>query len=142
MAGTNRARAIATDSYKEGLMLQRYRLLFVLGLAGLTAGCFGFLGGGGPEYTATVVVRNDIDPPRSLSIDLRQVGGDTETLGTVASGEERTMDFTSDDLQGTYQLIARQTSGAAVTSREFTLFPNARVQWQLRANAITVTEPR
>lgn len=118
------------------------RLLLVLGFAGLSAGCFGFLGGGGPESSATLVVRNDMDPPTAYTIELRRVGGDTETLGQVAAGQERSMTFSSEDLQGTYQLIARQSSGAAVTSREFTLFADARVEWQVRSNVLTVAQPR
>lgn len=123
------------------MTIRTVRLLIALGLGGLSAGCFGFLGGG-PESSATVVVRNDVDPPTAYTIQLRRMDGDTETLGTVAAGDERVMTFSSGDLQGTYQLIARQSSGAAVTSREFTLFADARVQWQVGTNVLTVAQPR
>lgn len=124
------------------MKLRIIRLAIMVGLAGMTAGCFGFLGGGGPETTATVVVNNDVDPPTALTIELRRSGGDTERLGTVPAGEERTMSYSSSDLQGSYQLVALQSSGAAVTSREFTLFEDAQVRWQLRTNTLTVTESR
>lgn len=117
-------------------------LVFLLALVASTAGCSTFIGGGAPESSATVVVRNDIDPPTSLTIEIRRSDGDTETLGTVDAGQERTLRFSSSDLQGTYQLIGRQSSGAAVTSREFTLFANARVDWQVRSNTVNVTQPR
>lgn len=118
-----------------------FKLALVLVLVSATAGCLGFLGGGEPEMDATVVVRNDVDPPTTMSIDVRKVGDDTETIGTVSAGQERSMTYRSNDLQGTYQLIARQSSGAAVTSRQFTLFENARVSWQIRSNTLTVTQP-
>lgn len=123
-------------------MTRMFRLLLVLVVAGLSAGCFGLFSKGGPESTATLVVRNDVDPPTSYTIELRRMGGDTETLGSISAGEERTLSFSSDKLQGTYQLVARQSSGAAVTSREFTLFEDARVEWQVRSNVVTVSQPR
>jgi hypothetical protein len=136
-------RAVSSTLYKGGIVtLRMLRLLLVLGLAEATAGCFGLLGGGGPESSATLVVRNDVDPPTAYTIELRRSGGDTETLGPVAAGEERSLSFSSDKLQGTYQLIARQSSGAAVTSREFTLFADARGEWQVRSNVLTVAQPR
>lgn len=124
------------------MKLHIVKLIFVLGLAGLSAGCFGILGGGVPQSSATVVVRNDITPPTSLTIVLRQDGRDRETLGTLAPGEERTFTYSSSSLQGNYQLLARQSSGAAVTSRDFTLFADARVHWQVGANALSVVEGR
>ena len=126
------------------MALRMVRLLLVLGVAGLSAGCFGILGGGGsgPEYSSSVVVRNDFDPPTNFTIELRRVGGDTKTLGTVAAGDERVLNYTSKELQGTHQLIARQSSGAAVQSREFTLFADARVEWQIRSNNLSVVQPR
>lgn len=125
------------------MALRMVRLLLVLGIAGLSAGCFGILGGNsGPEYSSSVVVRNDFDPPTNFTIELRRVGDDTKTLGSVAAGDERVLNYTSKDLQGTYQLIARQSSGAAVQSREFTLFADARVEWQIRSNNLAVSQPR
>lgn len=124
------------------MTLRVFSLLLVLALAGTGAGCFGSLGGGGPQSTATVVVRNDIDPPVQVTVSLRRIGGDMETIGTVGANEERTLSYSSGDLQGAYQLIAQQSSGAAVTSREFTLFADARVQWQIRSNSLAVTQPR
>ncbi|MBR9988163.1 MAG: hypothetical protein KFH98_00320 [Gemmatimonadetes bacterium] len=118
------------------------RFALVLGLAGVTAGCFGFLGGGEPETTATVLVLNDLNPPSVLTIEMRRSGDDTETLGTVPAGEERTLTYSSSELQGNYQLIARQSSGASVTSRDFTLFAGARVQWQVGSNTLSVVESR
>jgi hypothetical protein len=118
------------------------KLILVLGIAGLSAGCFGVLGGGGPQASATVVVRNDLDPPGTLTVVLRQGDNDRETLGTLAPGEERTFTYSSSSLQGNYQLLARQSSGAAVTSRAFTLFADARVHWQVGANSLSVTEAR
>ena len=123
-------------------MLGMIRLVLVLGIVGMTAGCFGIFGGGGSDATATVRVHNDIDPPSPLTVDLRRLGGDTKTLGTIAPGEERALNYSSSNLQGTYQLIARQSSGAAVTSREFTLFERAQVQWQVRTNTLSVSQLR
>lgn len=124
------------------MKLHIVKFIFVLGLVGLSAGCVGMLGGGGPESSATVVVRNDISPPASLTIVLRQGGSDRETLGTLAPGEERTFTYSSGSLQGNYQLMARQSSGASVTSRDFTLFADARVHWQVGANSLSVVEGR
>ena len=122
-------------------MLRMIRFALVLFVAGMTTGCFGILGGGGgPELSATVLVRNDIDPPSALRIELRRVGADTETLGNVGPGEERTLNYSSSELQGTYQLVGRQNNGAAVTSREFTLFSGAQVQWQIRTNTLNVIQ--
>jgi hypothetical protein len=118
------------------------RWIFVLGLAVLSAGCFGILGGGGPQSRATVMVRNDISSPTSLTIVIQRAGSDRETLGTLAPGEEKTFTYSSRSLQGNYQLVARQSSGAAVTSREFTLFTDARVHWQVGPNSLSVVEAR
>lgn len=116
------------------------RTLIAFGLAGISAGCFGLFGGGGPEYTATVVVRNDLDPPSVLTILLTQDEDDRETLGTVTPGQESSLSYTSSELQGSYQLVARQSSGASVTSREFTLFDGALVRWQVRSNTLSVSQ--
>ena len=124
------------------MKLQIVRMIFVLGLAVLSGGCFGIFGGGDPQSRATVMVRNDISPPTSLTIVIRQADSDQETLGTLAPGDERTFTYSSESLQGTYQLVARQSSGAAVTSREFTLFTNARVNWQVGPNSLSVVEAR
>jgi hypothetical protein len=122
------------------MKMRTARMLIVLGLTGIFAGCFGMFGARGPEYTATVVVRNDVDPPTVMTIVLRQDGNDRETLGSIEAGQERSLSYTSRNLQGSYQLIARQSSGAAMTSREFTLFDGARVHWQIRSNTLTVTQ--
>lgn len=122
------------------MKMRMARMLIVLGLVTISAGCFGLFGGGGPEYSATVVVRNDMEPQTELTIVLRQDGDDRETLGTIAAGQERSLSYTSRDLQGSYQLIARQTSGAAVTSRQFTLFDGAQVSWQIRSNTLSVSQ--
>ena len=124
------------------MKLHMVRLIFVLGLAVLSAGCFGILGGGEPQSRATIVVRNDISPPTTLTIVIRQAGSDKETLGTLAPEEERTFTYSSGSLQGNYQLVARQSSGAAATSREFTLFTDARVHWQVGPNSLSVVEAR
>ena len=121
------------------MMKRMAMMLVVAGMAGLSAGCFGLLGGG-PEYAATVVVRNDVEPPAALTIVLTQNGDDRATLGTVEAGRERTLRYTSGEIQGSYQLVARQTSGAGVTSRTFTLFDGARVRWDVRENSLSVSQ--
>jgi len=120
----------------------KFELLLVLGLAALGAGCFGILSRGAPKETATLQVRNDLDPPVTLTISLRKDGNTVKTLGTVAAGEDRAMSYSSSDLQGTYQLVAQQPSGAAVVSRDFTLFSGAQVQWQVRGNSLSVMQGR
>jgi hypothetical protein len=118
-------------------------LILVLGLAGLGAGCFGiFSRGGGAEPTASVRVLNDVSPPATLTIELRVEGKNTATLGTVEPGQDRVLSYSSSSLQGPYQLVAHQPSGAAVVSREFTLFNGARVQWQVRGNTLSVLQDR
>lgn len=124
------------------MKIRMTNIAFVLALVASTAGCAGFIGGGAPETSATVIVHNDVEPATSLTVEIRRSNGDSETLGTVEAGQERTLRFTSRELQGTYQLIGRQSSGAAVTSRDFTLFENAQVRWQMRSNTVSVTQPR
>jgi hypothetical protein len=118
------------------------RLVLALVFVGLSAGCAGILGGGAPQSSATVAVRNDLNPPGTLTIVLRQGDRDRETLGTLAPGEERTFTYSSSSLQGNYQLLARESSGAAVMSRAFTLFADARVHWLVGANSLSVVEAR
>ncbi|HSK21283.1 MAG TPA: hypothetical protein VK912_19160 [Longimicrobiales bacterium] len=117
-------------------------LVSTLVLTTLTTGCFGLFGSGGPEESAIVTVLNDLDPPNTMTIELRRDGDDEGTLGTVPGGAERALTYESRNLQGAYQLVARQPSGAAVVSREFTLFADARVRWQLRTNSVTVSQAR
>lgn len=123
------------------MKLRPLALAFTLVLTALNTGC-GFLGSSGPEESTTIIVLNDLVPAEAMTIELRKSGGDDSTLGTVDAGAERTMVFRSRDLQGAYQLRARQPSGAALVSREFTLFANAQVRWQMRTNSVNVTEAR
>jgi hypothetical protein len=106
----------------------------------LSAGCFSFFGSSEPEESAAVTVVNDLDPPDTRTILIRPRGEDEERLGTVAGGDERELTYESTDLQGAYQLMARQSSGAALVSREFTLFAGARVRWEMRTNSVTVSQ--
>lgn len=115
-------------------------ILLALILTTLTTGCFGILGSRGPEESAVITVLNDVDPPETRTIQIRQDGDDKATLGTVPAGAEREMTYESRNLQGAYQLVAQQTSGAAVVSREFTLFLGARVRWDMRTNTVTVSQ--
>ena len=122
--------------------MKRRTLTIVLALilTTLTAGCFGILGSRGPQESAVIIVLNNVDPPETRTIQIRQDGDDKATLGTVPAGAEREMTYESRSLQGAYQLVAQQTSGAAVVSREFTLFLGARVRWDMRTNTVTVSQ--
>lgn len=106
----------------------------------MSTGCFGIFGSRGPEENAVVTVLNDLDPPGAMTIELRRDGDDHSTLGSVPGGAERALTYTSRDLQGAYQLVARLPSGAALVSREFTLFAGAHVRWQMRTNSVTVSQ--
>jgi hypothetical protein len=121
------------------MKLRLFAVVFALVLTSLATAC-SFLGSSGPEESATIVVLNDLDPSATMTIELRKGGGDGSTLGTVDGGTERTLQFKSREMQGTWQLQARLPSGAAVVSREFTLFAGANVRWQMRTNAVTVTQ--
>lgn len=122
--------------------MKSHRLTVVLALAlvTLSTGCFGMFGNRSPEESAVITVLNDMDPPDDMVILIRRNGEDETTLGTVPRGSERALSYESRDLQGAYQLVARQTSGAAVVSREFTLFEGARVRWHMRTNSVTVSQ--
>ncbi len=122
------------------MKLRPFTFLLALVLTTLSTGCFGMFGSRGPEESAVITVRNDLDPPDAMTIQIRRTGGDETTLGTVPAGGERALTYKSRDLQGAYQLVARQTSGAAVVSREFTLFVGARVRWEMRTNSVAVSE--
>jgi hypothetical protein len=113
-------------------------LVLALVLTIVSTGCFGMLGNRDPEETAVITIMNNLDPSDARTIQIRKAGDDEDTLGTVPAGAERALSFTSRELQGAYQLVARQTSGAAVVSREFTLFSGARVRWDMRTNSIGV----
>ena len=122
------------------MKLRPFAVAITLFLAISTTGCFGLFGGGEPEDRATIVVLNDMVPSEPMTIEIRKAGDDASTLGTVEGGAERSLDYESEDLQGAYQLIARKSSGAAVISREFTLFANALVRWQMGSNTVSVTQ--
>lgn len=117
-----------------------HKILVALVLATLSTGCFGLFGSGGPEESAVIIVLNDLDPPDARMIRIRPRGEDETTLGTVPGAAERTLTYESTNLQGAYQLVAPQSSGAALVSREFTLFAGARVRWEMRTNSVTVTQ--
>ena len=118
-------------------------VIVLLMLTTVGTGCFGIFGsGGGPEESALIIVRNDLDPPDVRTIRIRPSGEDEATLGTVPGASERTFTYKSEDLQGAYQLVAPQASGASLVSREFTLFSDARVRWDMRTNAVTVSQSR
>jgi hypothetical protein len=124
-------------------MKQRpFILVFALVLATLTTGCLGIFGSRSPEESAVVTVLNDLDPPGERTIEIRRVGDDANTLGTVPGGAERALTYRSRDMQGAYQLVARLPSGAAVVSREFTLFADARVRWEMRTNSVSTSQAR
>ncbi len=124
------------------MKLRRSTVFFVLVLASLSTGCFGLFGSHGTKESATISVVNDMQPSDDMSIEIRRNGGDQKKLGTVPAGVERALTYESSDLQGSYQLVARQSSGAALVSREFTLFAGARVRWDMQANSVTVTQSR
>lgn len=116
-------------------------LAVALLLATVSTGCFGLFGGSSePDQSAVITVLNDVDPPREVTVEIRRSGDDASNLGTVSAGAQRDLTYRSSNLQGAYQLVARQPSGAAIVSREFTLFPDARVRWQMRTNSVTVSQ--
>lgn len=123
------------------MKLRPLTIFLALVLTTLSTACSGIFGSGGePEESAVITVLNDMDPPEAMTIQIRRSGDDETTLGTVPGGAERALTYESSDLQGGYQLVARKSSGAAVVSREFTLFAGARVQWQMRTNSVTVSQ--
>lgn len=122
------------------MKLRTLTILLALVLTTLNTGCFGILGSRGPQESAVIIVLNNVDPPETRTIQIRQDGDDKATLGTVPAGAEREMTYESRNLQGAYQLVAQQTSGAAVVSREFTLFLGARVRWDMRTNTVIVSQ--
>lgn len=122
------------------MKLRHLTVFLALVLTTLSTGCFGIFGSRGPEESAVITVLNDLDPPDAMTIQIRRNGDDETTLGTVPGGAERVLTYTARNLQGSYQLVARQTSGAAAVSREFTLFADARVRWQMRTNSVTVSQ--
>ena len=117
-----------------------HTICLALVLAILSTGCFGLFGGSDPEESAVITVLNYLDPPDARTIRIRPRGEDETTLGTVPGAAERELTYKSANLQGAYQLVARQSSGAALVSREFTLFVGARVRWEMRTNSVTVSQ--
>lgn len=122
------------------MKLRPLAIFLALVLTTSSTACFGIFGSGEPEDSAVITVLNDMDPPEAMAIQIRRSGDDETTLGTVPGGAERALTYESSDLQGTYQLVAQKSSGAAVLSREFTLFAGARVRWQMRTNSVTVSQ--
>jgi hypothetical protein len=123
------------------MKLRRLVIAITFLLTTLTTACFGLLGGGSPELSAVLTVVNDVDPPVTMTIQIRQDGDDDE-LATLPGGSERALTYTSRNMRGIYQLVAREATGGAVLSREFTLFSGAQVRWQIRTNSLSVTQPR
>lgn len=122
------------------MKLRPLTVFLTLVLTTFSTGCFGIFGSRGPEESAVITVLNDLDPPDAMTIEIRRNGDDETTLGTVPGAAERALTYESRNLQGSYQLVARRTSGAALVSREFTLFAGARARWQMRTNSVTVTQ--
>ena len=122
------------------MKLRPFTIFLALVLTTSSTACFGVFGGGEPEESAVITVLNDMDPPEAMTIQIRRSGDDETTLGTVPGGAERALTYESSDLQGSYQLVAEKSSGAAVVSREFTLFAGAQVRWQMRTNSVTVSQ--
>lgn len=122
------------------MKLRPLTVFLALVLTTLSTGCFGIFGSRGTEESAVITVLNDLDPSDAMTIQIRRNGDDETTLGTVPAAAERALTYESRNLQGAYQLVARRTSGAAVVSREFTLFAGARVRWQMRTNSVTVSQ--
>lgn len=128
------------STLEEPVKPRPFIVILALVLTTLSTGCFGIFGSRGPEESAVITVLNDIDPPDAMTIRIRRTGDDETTLGRVPGGDERALTYTSRNLQGAYQLVAQKTTGAAVVSREFTLFVGARVHWQMRTNSVTVSQ--
>ena len=125
---------------EETVKLRPLIIFIALVLTTSSTACFGLFGSGEPEESAVITVLNDMDPPEAMTIQIRRSGDDETTLGTVSGAAERALTYESNDLQGSYQLVARKSSGAAVVSREFTLFSGAQVRWQMRTNSVTVSQ--
>ena len=121
------------------MKLGSFAVVLTFGLATLTTGCF--IGNRSPEETAVITVVNNVDPPVAMIIELRQDGDDDE-MDTVPGGSERALPYRSRNMRGIYQLIARESTGGAVLSREFTLFSGAQVRWEIRTNTLSVSQTR
>jgi hypothetical protein len=92
-----------------------------------------------PEgYRISVVVDNDLTEPGDVLVRMMPAGGAPTLLGGAAPGEEKTFEYRTPTLGGTFTLTARTGDGRLYSSRAFTLFPDAVVMWRLRRNELRV----
>ena len=122
------------------MKLRSLAIASTFALTTFTAGCMGLINRG-PEESATITVVNEVDPPMTMTIQVRR-DNDDDDLGTVSGGNEREFTYTSRNLRGTYQLVARESAGGGMVSREFTLFSGARVRWEIKTNTLSTSQAR
>ncbi len=110
----------------------------------LLAGCATGPGAGENEGALPAVevrVENDLLPRQELTVRLFRPDGTREILGSVGPGQTRTFQIRESSYAGSFALLAENSSGQEMVSRPFSIYPNDRVDLELRLNQLTVGSP-
>lgn len=91
------------------------------------------------DATVGIRVQNDLVPPSSVTVRVREQDGADELLGTVEPDGTRTFTFDPAVAAGGYRLVAVQADGQEVVSRPITVSGDALIVWRLSANTVNVT---
>lgn len=109
-------------------------LLLVLLLAA-ASGCA--TAGQGGSAPIALVINNNLIPPTSLTVHLvSSRGGSRQLLGSVSSGERRTLSYRGPTPIGEYRLVAQAPGRGVVASQPFILADAAGLVWELAQNVI------
>lgn len=123
----------------------RAKILKVLSLAALlpvfAGGCATGGAAAGGDANTTLIVKNDLIPPTSLTIYAFPEFGGRVRVGTVNPGATATLPFRASAATGEYRFVGQTTAGNEIASTPVTFSPGATLRWDLTSNIATVVDP-
>lgn len=114
------------------------RTAFALLLVFSTACASAVRGGNGSE-AVFLEVRNDLVPPRAVTIRIMSSSGTRRLVGAVSPGQTRVFRIREPNFVGTYRLVAELDGGGQVISPPASFSPDESIVWTLRSNLLRFT---
>ncbi|MBW3654948.1 MAG: hypothetical protein KY444_02500 [Gemmatimonadetes bacterium] len=81
-------------------------------------------------------VRNDLVPPRGVTVRAVSAAGARTLLGAVSAGQTARLEYEQPGFQGQYYFLAEVDGGATVRSTRINLADGARLVWSLQNNTL------
>ncbi len=88
------------------------------------------------EDAVRVRVKNNLQPPASLTVSIVPTNGARQMLGVIEPSATKVLRFEQQQDAFQYRLVAETAAGVPISSRPFTLEDVATVEWDLSLNTI------